>query len=348
MFPPFFGPISSRLKAGDLAPELTFGKLLHSPVGRAWTSANFAGHFTLLNFCPNTTANPAPVARWNAMVQQFAAQPVHFLWITAEDESALLPWLTENPVDGWVLHDSTHRAARSFGLETPQSVIVGPNCRILGYDHLQCSEQTVRAAVEGRTTTIRPKLGLAAIKEFAAAGRVLLQAEPTVRPQPGDHRPKFQPSYRLHVSPSQHDSAAGNFSGPDFRSRMGYSVGAFMADAYATSPSHLDLPAGFDDGRRYDFALVLPKPASRGEMSHRLQEAVQDHYGLTVTRENRALDTYVMTVPEGTELVVKPRLKDGVLNYGISFFVPYVHGHNGRRLRTREALRCACAIERRR
>ena len=79
----------------------------------------------------------------------------------------------------------------------------------------------MRAALEGRTTTTRPKLGMAAIMEFAAAGRVLLQAEPATWPQPSDHRPKFKPSYTLHVSPSQPDSGGDDLSVPDFRRRMG-------------------------------------------------------------------------------------------------------------------------------
>ena len=87
VFPPFFGPVSHRLKAGDLAPDLTSGKLLHSPGGAAWTSATFEGHFTLLNFCPNTTANRGPVAQWNAMVRQFVAEPVHFLCIDVAEVS---------------------------------------------------------------------------------------------------------------------------------------------------------------------------------------------------------------------------------------------------------------------
>jgi len=330
MFPPFFGPVSHRLKAGDRAPDFTSGKLLHSPVGTAWTSSNFDGHFTILNFCPNTTANPGPVAKWNAMVRQFVAEPVHFLWITAEDESALLPWLAQSPVDGWVLHDSSGQAARSFGLETPQSVIVGPDRRILGYDHLQSSEHTVRAALEGRTTTTPPKSGMAAILEFAEAGRVLLRAEPITMPRPGDHRPKFPPSHTLHVSPSEPESAGGNYSAPDYRNWLGLSVTTFIAEMYETSPARIDLPAGLDDDRRYDFAMVLPEPVRPEEMSRLMQQGIQDHYHLTVTREIRLLDVYVMTVPTGTTPVIKAGPDDGDLGYSCSFSSSvYIVGRRG-------------------
>jgi uncharacterized protein (TIGR03435 family) len=218
-----------------------------------------------------------------------------------------------------VLQDPSGQAARSFGLESPQAVIVGPDRRILGYDHLQSSEQTVRAALEGRTTTTRPKPGTAAIMEFAAAGRVPLQAEPASPPRADAHKPKFPPSYTLHVSPSAPESEGGSFSGPDFRSRMRYRLSTFIAEMYETSRARIDLPAGLDDGRRYDFAMVLPQPGGREEMSRLTQQAIQDHYHLTVTRETRWLDAYVMTVPAGTAPVIKPRPDDGDMGCSFSF-----------------------------
>ena len=205
VFPPFFGPVSHRLTAGDLAPDLTSAKLLRSPGGAAWTSANFEGHFTLLSFCPNTTANSRPVAQWNAMVRQFAAQSVHFLWFTAEDEAALVPWLAQNPVDGWMLHDSSGRAARSFGLETPQSVIVGPDGRILGYDHLPVfRSEPSRAALEEQshhhTAEVREGRQWWGLSQLAEC-----LSRRNLRPCLGQAttNPRFPPSHTLHVSPSR-------------------------------------------------------------------------------------------------------------------------------------------------
>jgi uncharacterized protein (TIGR03435 family) len=129
------------------------------------------------------------------------------------------------------------------------------------------------------------------------------------------HRPRFPPSRMLHVSPSQPESGGGNYSGPDFRNWLGYSVTAFIAEMYETSPARMDLPSSLEDDRHYDFALVLPKPVRHDEMSRLMQQAIQDHYGLTVTREIRVLDVYVMTVATGGTPVMKPRLDDGDLGF---------------------------------
>jgi len=130
----------------------------------------------------------------------------------------------------------------------------------------------VRARAGWKNHRHTPKPGLAAIMKFAAAGKVLLQAEPTTMPQPGSHRPKFPPSHTLHVSPSQPESEGGNYSEPDFRNWLGYSVTTFIAEMYETSPARMDLPTGLDDDRRYDFAMVLPKPVRPDEMSRLMQQ----------------------------------------------------------------------------
>jgi uncharacterized protein (TIGR03435 family) len=138
-------------------------------------------------------------------------------------------------------------------------------------------------------------------------------------PELSDHRPKFPPSHLLHVSPSRPESDGGNYSGPDFRNWLGYRLTTFVAEMYETSPARIDLPAGLDDGRRYDFAMVLPKPVPPQEMSRLMQQGIQDHYHLATTREIRLLDVYVMTVPTGTPPVIKPRLDDGNLGFSCSF-----------------------------
>src|ERR1017187_1086015 len=54
-------------------------------------------------------------------------------------------------------------------------------------------------------------------------------------------------------------------------------------------------------------------------MSRLMQQGIQDHYHLTVTREIRLLDAYVMTVPTGTTPVINPGPDDGDLGYSCSF-----------------------------
>ncbi|MGD1094155.1 MAG: redoxin domain-containing protein [Bryobacteraceae bacterium] len=117
-FPGLFGKITSRPKAGDSAPEITFTKVLHNSASTPWDSANLNGQVTVLHFLPYVSGNPDAVNRWNALIEQFAGKPVQFAWITGEKESTLLPFLQEHPIKGWLFHDPEGATARSYGLKS--------------------------------------------------------------------------------------------------------------------------------------------------------------------------------------------------------------------------------------
>ena len=77
--------------------------------------------------------------------------------------------------------------------------------------------------------------------------------------------------------------------------------------------TRVEIPASLDDGKRYDFAMVLPAPESRESLLNRMRQGVQDYFRLTMTRQTREMDVYVVTAPitpaqRSVELVVlKPR-----------------------------------------
>ena len=151
----FFGPVTARPRAGDPAPDILYTKVLHSPGSSAdpapWTSANLSGQVTVIAFFPDTTDNPQAVTGWNALVKQFSKKPAQFVWITGEKESSLLPWLAEHPVEGWVLLDAEGDTGRAYGLERPETVIIGADRNILGFDEGPGpTVELLNAALEGR------------------------------------------------------------------------------------------------------------------------------------------------------------------------------------------------------
>ena len=149
-----FGPVSAQLKAGDFAPQIVFKRVLNAGAAAPWSPANLAGHVTVLAFYPDTSHNLQSVSRWNSLVEQFADTPVQFAWITAEEESTLLPWLHEHPVKGWVFHDPDGATGRSYGMELPAGVIIGNDRGIVGFDQMIVpTARTLNAALEGRITT---------------------------------------------------------------------------------------------------------------------------------------------------------------------------------------------------
>ncbi|HTS28956.1 MAG TPA: hypothetical protein VMH81_23960 [Bryobacteraceae bacterium] len=144
-----FGPVVTNPRAGDLAPDLVFSNVLSSPGSGAWSSSNFLGHMTVLVFFPDTTYNLQSVSRGNALNSRFSGKPVQFVWITAEEDSSLLPWLQEHPIQGWVLHDPFGGSGRACGLELPNGVIIADR-KILGFDMgIAPEERTISAALEG-------------------------------------------------------------------------------------------------------------------------------------------------------------------------------------------------------
>jgi uncharacterized protein (TIGR03435 family) len=303
-----YGPSTTHLRAGDVAPDFTFTKVLNAPGSAPWSASNLSERLTVLVFYPDTSHNPESVNLWNALVGQFAAKPVQFVWISGEEESALLPWLHEHPVKGWVFYDPRGETERAYGLELPVCVIIGANRRIVGFHTMLPTADLLNAALEGRITT-GPQ-SKATIKAFMESNLVLLDAEPLRILD--DHKPDFPPSYALHVSPSPSEGH-GNFKGPTFWSLEGYGLKEAIRELYSVNPIRVRLPASLDNGKRYDFALVLPEAESEEKMKDRMRHGIEDYFHITGQRENRLLDVYVVTAPDRKPPLAKARTSDEML-----------------------------------
>lgn len=298
-FPGLFGKITSRPKAGDLAPEITFTKVLHNAASAPWTPANLNGQVTVLMFLPYMSGNPEIVSKWNALAEQFAGKPVQFAWIAGENESTLLPFLKEHSIQGWVLHDPDHGTGRAYGLESPQPVIIGADRRIVGFDsEFLPSAETINAVLEDRITTTPPKPTMESFKAFAQSRQVLLSPEPQRMPRPEDHRPDLPLSYAVHIAPAKDRLGGGNFGGMDYWSLQGYTVKRLLAEMLEVNPIRIDLPASIDSKARYDFSIVLPKNEDKQAMRDLIRQGAEDYFHLTAIRENRSRDVYVLTASD--------------------------------------------------
>src|SRR5580704_7545882 len=191
-----YGPVTSHLKAGDRAPDIAFTKVLSAPVAGSWSQTNLSGQLTVLTFMPDTSHNLQIVTLWNDLVEKYADQPVQFLWITAETETTLLPWLEEHPISGWVLLDSKGQTGNAYGMELPENVIVSTDRKLVGFYMGPVTENLLEAVKDGRITTTRPDK--TTLKAYIESGKVLIDAEPWRIPRADDHRPAFPPSYTVH------------------------------------------------------------------------------------------------------------------------------------------------------
>jgi uncharacterized protein (TIGR03435 family) len=298
-----FGPVTIRPRAGDLAPSLLFTKILSGAGSVRGDPPSLSGQMTVLAFFPNTSHNPEQVARWNELVEQFSGKPIQFVWITAENETSLLP-------KGWALLDADGATGRSFGMELPSAVIIGADGRIIGYDgSMVPSAETLTAALEDRIATVMPKGDIAELMAFAKSRKVLLGPEARRMPRPEENKPDFEPSYIVHIAPAK-DEASMNASGPDYRSLRSFTLKDLIVELYDVAPVRIQLPASLDDGRRYEIALVLPERESKDQMYARFREGLQNYFHFTANREKRLLDAYVVTAPDRKPRAVEPKPQD--------------------------------------
>ena len=305
-----YGPVTVHLKAGDVAPDISFTRMLSAPGAASWSQANLTGQVTVVVFYPDTSDNPERVKQWNAVVEKFAGKPVQFVWVTGEEDSKLLPWLNQHPVKGWVFDDPEGKTGKAYGLEDPLEVIVGTDRKITGFWRgMLPTEDQLDAVLEGRVTTTPPTHET--IKAFMESRMVLLEAEPHMSPLMEDRKPHFAPSYALHVSISK-GAGRSTASGDDYIAVQDFLLKDAITFVYGVNSIRVQLPAALDDGKRYDFAMVLPERESREKINERFQKGLEAYFHLAVRRENRLMDVYVVTVDANHKPVMKPRSEDGM------------------------------------
>jgi uncharacterized protein (TIGR03435 family) len=323
--PGVFGMVTVSLKAGEDAPNIEFTKVLHAPGTAQWSSANAFSQTTVLVFLPLVSRNPQQVDLWNALVKRFAARPAQLVMITKEPESTLLPWLAQHPISGWLLYDPAGSTGRAYGLEMPNTVYVGADRKIIAFSHGSVPrDEELNAVLDGRIRTEPVKPDPHSLREFAKSGKVLLQPEPTRMPRPEDSKPKFPPSYEVHITSST-TLGTTSASAPDYWSVGGFDLKSIVAQAYGVEESRVD----FRDaaaGKRYDVALVLPQPEDHDAMMGRIQDALKQKFNLKIASEDETMDVFVVTAPYGPGPKLQPAedsMGGGFMSsFGASFALP--------------------------
>lgn len=127
-----------------------------------------------------------------------------------------------------------------------------------------------------------------------------LQEETTI-PRSRGGRPDLPPSYDVHISPTTREEEQGTLgsAADDYWMRLGYELKPIIAEVYGVDESRVDVPPTLEDGSRYDFILVLPKPEGWGTIERLVQQGIQKQFQLVIARETRSMDVYVVTAPNG-------------------------------------------------
>ena len=258
----------------------------------------------MLSFFPDTSHNPQPVANWNIRVKQFADKHVQFVWITGEEQGTLMPALAQHSIKGWVLYDPRGGTAKAYGLDTPVNVYIGPDRKIVGFDRgIVPDERASNAVLDGRITHTKPTQST--LKEFMQSNLVLLDTKPFRMPRVNDHRPKFAPSYVVHITPA-HSEQNGISSSDDFWVLQGVTVKEAIEKFYNVNPIRVVLPPSVDGPNRYDFAMLLPAPESHEKMTARMEQALQEYFHVNMKRERQLTDVYVVSIVPGQKPTALP------------------------------------------
>jgi uncharacterized protein (TIGR03435 family) len=250
----------------------------------------------VIEFLPYVTANPQAVSGWNELVARFADKPVNFVWIASEEETALVPWLREHPVSGWLLLDPKRDTARAYGVELGDNAIVDTNGRIAGFTPMP-DERQINAVLEGKAVAMTGDADDAQMDAIMAGRTVRLEAEPHRMPVFAT-KPDVPPSYEVHISPSNAKGTIAS-SGPDFWVQRGFDLKAILSMVYEKDPSRIVLPASLENGDRYDFVVSLPREEDRQAIYRLAQAAIEKQFQVSVALEERTIDVYIMTAIEG-------------------------------------------------
>ena len=268
------------MRVGDLVPEITLTKVMASPGDAEWRHENLIGRVTVFVFFPNVyDATEVMAQRWNELVERFADR-VQFVLIARDDKSKLKPWLQKNPFKGWLLLDANWDTARTWGVEISPAVFVDATGRMLGFSqHLLPVPYDIEEILAGRVSKH-------------------LRAKPD---SAGGDKPDVPPSYTVHISPTKRapEEGTSQSSGPDHWTALGFELKAVIAQVYGVDASRIEFPADFNDGERYDFAVLLPQEATSEKLDSLVQRAIERYFRLAIAREVRSKDAYVVTAPDG-------------------------------------------------
>jgi uncharacterized protein (TIGR03435 family) len=287
--------IPMPVKAGDPAPDLTWTRIIASTASGGPQS--LIGQVTVLVFLPLVSHNEQTLAIWNRLVEEFADQPVNFVWIANEAEESLVPFLQNHPVRGWMVLDPAQESCRSYGVEVAGDVLIDPHGKIAGFTFMTPDRNQIQAVLDGRAIAVQGDPTEDQMDAFFEGKAVRLDAQPFRSPPP-PQRPDYPPSDEVHISLSTVEGTIGS-TAPDHWMQRGFDLRAILSMILGTAPSRIETPPALDNGARYDIALVPPRLQDEETMNRQLREGIEKYFHVTIAPEIRPADVYVMTAVEG-------------------------------------------------
>ncbi len=104
----------------------------------------------------------------------------------------------------------------------------------------------------------------------------------------------------VHISPTtmEADSLSIQIGAKQWSVR-GLDLKTLIAEVYDVDARLVDLPATVDTTARYDVSLARPNDASPEDVQQLLRQAIEKNFHLEIATENRSMEVYLLTAPNG-------------------------------------------------
>ncbi len=273
---------AQKPKVGELAPEITLAKVVSPPSAPIPTLAGLRGKIVVLEFwgvwCPHCLEN---IPHLNKLADKFGPRGVEFLSISDDREKVVREFLEKTKINGTVAVDVGSSVIKRYGVNRfPTTYIIGRDGKILADTHpARINEDTMEDALAGRPLRLKEE-----------------KAEVSAKPAP-------KPLFEVWVRPSESDKMLGSY-GPYGVYAEGVPPKVCLAWAFGVPASRVVLETTLPD-EKYDMK-AMGAPQDKNTLPA-LQLALSSVLGVTVTREEREVEAYVLAqLPGENHKLQKP------------------------------------------
>jgi thiol-disulfide isomerase/thioredoxin len=278
---------------GAPAPMLSL-ELLQAPTGATATWDSLKGNAVVLEFWSTWCSGcVAQIPHLNELASQFKDKPVRFISVTDEDKSAVIAFLPKRPISGWVALDSGSVTFKRFGIYgRPYTALVDANGVLRGLTPpTEVNESTIDQLLVGTLQMKQVTRGTPIIGTEPNSPLPLAQV--LVRPA--------MPVADVHMSPGAQRTTGNRWEA------WGMDLRGLLFGAYDIPVLRIVLPENLPR-TRYDLSLVLPD-SSRESRTAMLRQLVTAIFGVSVRRELREMEVYVLRKAASGNLTFQPSEK---------------------------------------
>jgi len=285
-------------RVGERAPALHFDKLLQAPEGTKVDWAYLRGKVVVLEFW---STKCAPCIQWlphlNKIEKKFHDKPIVFISITDDDEKTVKRFLKKKTMRGWIALDVDRSLNRSYGIRSlPTTVIVGPDGNLAGWTHpsalVDNPEMLLEVLAGKKPSRIRatPRAGTTWLDPTGDIG--LLQ-------EGLSNREVNPPLFQILIRRSKGgESPYAMLSDSYWQYSHAVALRTALAEAFDIASVYIVSDNPLLDEEKYDILLRRRRGSFKGARKL-LRDALQNTFELTIKREKRTTDVYLLSYPEG-------------------------------------------------